>query len=47
MEKTEVHNGDRFRSIAMPAGAEEFGVGVTVGSGHERDRDHDKTVITK
>ena len=33
--------------IAMPAGAEEFGVGVTVGSGHERDRDHDKTVIIK
>ena len=36
---------------AMPAGAEEVGVGpvgVTVGSGHdERDRDRDKTVIIK
>jgi len=31
---------------AMPAAAEEVGVGVTVGSGHE-ERDRDKTVIIK
>src|ERR1022692_262675 len=31
---------------AMPAGAEEVGVGVTVGSGHE-ERDGDKTVVIK
>jgi hypothetical protein len=31
---------------AMPAAAEEPGVGVTVGSGHE-ERDRDKTVIIK
>jgi hypothetical protein len=29
---------------AIPAGAEELGVGVTVGSG-DHDRDRDKTVI--
>jgi hypothetical protein len=31
---------------AMPAAAEEVGVGLTVGSGHE-ERDRDKTVIIK
>jgi len=34
--------------IAMPVGAEELGVGVTVGSGHvDRDGDRDKKVIIK
>ncbi len=35
---------------ALPAAAEDVGVGpvgVTVGSDHDRDRDHDKTVILK
>jgi hypothetical protein len=31
---------------AIPAVAEELGVGVTVGSGHD-ERDRDKTVIIK
>ena len=33
---------------AIPAGAEELGIGVTVGSGdRDHDRDRDKTVIIK